>query len=90
MKTKDISCSFSIASNAVLNIHMLRNNIDMLEPFSCSEYFIHKSLSHSRSGAKCLKLSSRGGDKTCSIDDATVADVQNISNGMTITHYDSV
>ena len=89
--TKNISCSFfSIASNNVFNPRMFRNNIDMLAPYLCSECFIHKSLSHSRSSVKYLKLSSSGGDNTCGIDDATVADVHNISNGVMITHYDSV
>ena len=81
---------FSISSNAVFNTRMFRNDVDMLAPSRCSEYFIRKLLSHSRSGTKYLKLSSSGGDNACGIDDATVADVQNVSNGVMTTRCVSV
>ena len=71
---KTSSAVFSIASNTAFNPRMFHNNVDMLAPSRYNECFIHKSLSHSRSGEKCLKLSSSGGDNTRGIDDATVAD----------------
>ena len=69
---------------------MFRNNIDTLAPSRCSECFIHKLISHSRSGAKHLKLSSSRGDNTCGINDTMVADVHDVSNGMMTTPCDGI
>ena len=81
---------FSISSNTALNPHTFRNNIDALALSRCSECFIHELLSHGRSGAKCLKLSSSSSDNTCGVDGATASGAQSVSNCVVRENCDSV